>query len=280
MKEQTRPRKALILGGGYAGMIAAARIARGVRRAAVDVTLLDSKADFVQRIRLHEVLAGREPTVLRAAPLLARRGVRFVEARVEALDPGRRQVTARTAGGERLDLDYDVAVLALGSTTAAGEPGVAEHAVRLDDPRALRQAHGTLVRLAAASGQILVAGGGLTGIETAAEIAERFPALRHPGHPRPGGRRLFKARRGASAPPAGHPRRHPEGGRRDPRGPGRRGGSVHRRCRAVRSLPLVRRLRGATSPARVRARGRRLGPGARRRDAAGRGPSGAVRGRR
>src|SRR6185369_9902255 len=43
---------------------------------------------------------------------------------------------------------------------------------------------------------------------------------------------------------------------------------------------LVRRLRGATSPARVRARGRRLGPGARRRDAAGRGPSGAVRGRR
>src|SRR6185369_9432201 len=62
MKEQTRPRKALILGGGYAGMIAAARIARGVRRAAVDVTLLDSKADFVQRIRLHEVLAGREPT--------------------------------------------------------------------------------------------------------------------------------------------------------------------------------------------------------------------------
>ena len=180
MQEQTQPRKALILGGGYAGMIAAARIARGGRRAdaAFDVTLLDTKADFVQRIRLHEVLAGREPAVLRAAPLLARRGVRFVQARVEALDPGRRQVVARTAGGERLDFTYDVVVLALGSTTAAGAPGVAEHAVRLDDPLALRQAHGTLVRLAASTGQILIAGGGLTGIETAAEIAERFPGLR------------------------------------------------------------------------------------------------------
>jgi NADH dehydrogenase FAD-containing subunit len=183
MKEQTRPRKALILGGGYAGMIAAARIARGLQRArragaAVDVTLLNAKADFVQRIRLHEVLAGREPAVLRAAPLLAKRGVRFVEARVEELDPARRQVTARTAGGERLALDYDVAVLALGSTTAASEPGVAEHTVRLDDPLALRQAHGALVRLTASSGQVLVAGGGLTGIETAAEIAESFPALR------------------------------------------------------------------------------------------------------
>ena len=176
MNEQTRSKKVLILGGGYAGMIAAARIARGSRGA--DVTLLDAKADFVQRIRLHEVLAGREPTALRYAPLLARRGVRFVQARVEALDPERRQVTASTADGARLDLGYDVAVLALGSTSAAGAPGVAEHAVRLDDPHALRQAHGRLARLAASSGSVLVVGGGLTGIETAAEIAECFPTLR------------------------------------------------------------------------------------------------------
>src|SRR5262249_23605281 len=49
---------------------------------------------------------------------------------------------------------------------------------RMDDVTALRQAHGKLERLAASSGGVLVAGGGLTGIETAAEIAERFPALR------------------------------------------------------------------------------------------------------
>ena len=147
MNEQNQSKKVLILGGGYAGIIAAARVVR--RCPGADVTLFDGKPDFVQRIRLHEVLAGRKPTTLRYEPLLARRGVRFVQARVEALDPVRRQVAARTVDGARLDLGYDVAVLALGSTTAAGVPGVAEHAVRMNDATALRQAHGKLARLAA-----------------------------------------------------------------------------------------------------------------------------------
>lgn len=51
--------KVLILGGGYAGLMAASRLARGGSPA--EVTLIDAKPSFVQRIRLHEVLAGGYP---------------------------------------------------------------------------------------------------------------------------------------------------------------------------------------------------------------------------
>lgn len=177
MREQTRKQKILILGGGYAGLIAAARIARKSRPGA-DVTLIDARTEMVQRIRLHETLAGGTPKTLAYAPLLAKRGVRFLQAVVESLEARRQRVVVRAPDGRRQELGYDKLVLALGSRTAAPCPGVAEHAVRLDDPAALREAHGRLRDLAQAGGRVLVVGGGLSGIEAAAELAERLPGLR------------------------------------------------------------------------------------------------------
>lgn len=176
MTRQTQ-HKVLILGGGYAGMLAAARVSRSD----TDVTLIDARRTFFQRIRFHEMLAGGTPKTLDYAPLLARRGVRFVQARAESLEPGRRRVVAWDGGGARAQLGYDTLIFALGSTTAPGVPGAAEHAVRLDDPAAIREAAArirTLAMSAGGGGRILVAGGGLTGIETATELAERYPGLR------------------------------------------------------------------------------------------------------
>ena len=169
----TAPHKVLILGGGYAGMIAAARI--GAR---ADVTLIDARPEFVQRIRLHEMLAGGAPKTLGFARWLDRRGVRFLQARAERLEPGRQRVLARREDGSRVELGYDTLILALGSATASGVPGVAENAIRLDDPAALRAAASRIRALAGTGGRALVVGGGLTGIETAAELAERHPGLR------------------------------------------------------------------------------------------------------
>lgn len=171
---RNRPR-VLVLGGGYAGMVAAARAARGGR---ADVTLLDARDRFTQRIRLHELLAGSEPDAPHFAPLLARRGIRFVQGRAERLDPTRAAVTGRAADGGRLELGYDWLVLALGSRTVDGVPGAAEHTLRLDDPAEVRAAGARIGALAAAGGRVLVVGGGLTGVETAAELAERFRGLR------------------------------------------------------------------------------------------------------
>lgn len=170
MRDRYTPHKILILGGGYAGVMAASRLViTGVR---AEITLIDARPGLVQRIRLHETLAGSTPRTLPYARL-ERRGIRFIQARVESLEPGGRRAFARTPGGERLELEYDTLIYALGSRTAAPVPGVAEHAVRLDDPDELRSAS---ERLRDAS-RVLVAGAGLTGIEAATELAERFPGL-------------------------------------------------------------------------------------------------------
>jgi NADH dehydrogenase FAD-containing subunit len=172
MTHQTQ-HKVLILGGGYAGLLAAARISRSN----AGVTLIDARPSFFQRIRFHEMLAGGAPKTLDYAPLLARRGVRFVQARAESLEPGRRRVVARDGDGSRVELDYDTLIFALGSTTAPSVPGAAEQAVRLDDPAAIREAAARVRSMEASGGRILIAGGGLTGIETATELAERYPGL-------------------------------------------------------------------------------------------------------
>jgi len=162
-----RDPKILILGGGYAGVMAASRLViNGVR---ADITLIDARTELVQRIRLHETLAGSTPKTL-PYRLLERKGVRFVQARVEALEPGQRRVQARTPSGERLQLEYDTLIYALGSRTAKPM----QDAIRLDDPDELRQAYGRLK----AGMRVLVVGGGLTGIEAATELAERIPGLK------------------------------------------------------------------------------------------------------
>jgi NADH dehydrogenase FAD-containing subunit len=167
--------RVLILGGGYAGLLAAARITRSSR---ARVTLVDQRARFTQRIRLHELLAGAAPPGISYEPALARRGAAFVQARVERIDPARQEVIVAGASRRSKRLGYDLLLIALGSVTAAGSPGVVTHALRLNDPAALAAASIQLRDLAARNGRVLVVGDGLTAIETAAELAAQRPGLR------------------------------------------------------------------------------------------------------
>lgn len=167
--------RVLILGGGYAGMLAAARIARGGR---AQVTLVDQREAFVQRIRLHEALVGADVPQLAYRPALGRRGVTFLQAHVEGIDTARQEVSLSPSGDAARRLGYDLLLIALGSHTAAGAPGVAEHALRLNDPMQVGREAAQLRALAGRGGRVLVIGGGLTAIETAAELGERLPGLR------------------------------------------------------------------------------------------------------
>ncbi|RJL33198.1 NAD(P)/FAD-dependent oxidoreductase [Bailinhaonella thermotolerans] len=155
----------VVLGAGYAGLTTALRLDR---RASRKVTLINATPDFTQRIRLHELIAGRPGVTVPIAELTRGTGIETVVARVTGIDLDAR--TVRTADGRAIS--YDTLVYALGSRTDVSAPGVAEHAYTVERAAELRE------RLRAGAGDLAVVGGGLTGIELATELAEAYPSWR------------------------------------------------------------------------------------------------------
>ncbi|WP_132423376.1 NAD(P)/FAD-dependent oxidoreductase [Pseudonocardia endophytica] len=175
--DRVRPRhRVVVLGAGYAGLLAAKRLAARVFTDEVEVTLVNASAAFVERPRLHQVATGQPIPAVELGALLAGTGVRLVVGTVTDLDLGARTVLARADGTTRR-LGYDTLIYALGSQIDPDQvPGVLEHAHVLNDVAA---ADRLAKRLKAAGGsRVVVCGGGLTGIEVAAEIAESHPDLR------------------------------------------------------------------------------------------------------
>lgn len=169
----------VVLGAGYAGAYAAGNLARRLSPADTEITVVNAEPDFVQRLRLHELAAGREIKAPKLADVFAGTGIRLRLARVTAVDP-ERQVVAVADGDGGGELGYDTLLYALGSHgDDRGVPGAVEHAFDIAArPSALRlreRLDGLVER--ADGGRVLVVGDGLTGIETATEIAEARPGL-------------------------------------------------------------------------------------------------------
>lgn len=170
----------VVLGAGYAGAYVAGNLARRLSPKDTKITVVNAVPDFVQRMRLHQLAAGREIEAPKLADVFAHTGIRLRLARVAAVHPERQVVVVADAGGG--ELGYDTLVYALGSHGAdCGVPGVAEHAFDVAArPSALRlreRLDSLGGRGEGGSGSVVVVGDGLTGIETATEIAEARPGL-------------------------------------------------------------------------------------------------------
>jgi NADH dehydrogenase len=154
----------LVIGGGYAGVMAANRTAGG----GGNVTMVNPRPTFVERIRLHQLAVDNDDATEDYAAIL-NSTVRLVVGSAERIDIAARRV--ELASGDALSYDY--LVYAVGSTGSvpAGVPGAAEFAYPLSE---LEQAERLRDRLADVplAAPVVVVGGGLTGIEAAAEFAE------------------------------------------------------------------------------------------------------------
>ncbi|TLG13881.1 oxidoreductase [Nocardia cyriacigeorgica] len=155
----TGQHRIVVLGAGYAGLAAARRFAKKARGA--EVTVVDARTHFVERVRLHQRFAGQRTRAWELRELLEPKGIGFVHGRVTELDAER----ALLRFGDREPLAYDTLVYALGSVgDDAGVPGVAEYAYSVATPESAARIP--------ADGPIVVVGAGATGIEVAAELAE------------------------------------------------------------------------------------------------------------
>ena len=167
----------VVLGAGYAGANAAARLAKRLHPADTEITLVNADAEFVERVRMHQLATGQDLKPRALTDVFAGTGVRVRQARVTAVDAEHRTVAVVDADGPAR-IAYDTLVYALGSTAADhGVPGVAEHAHFVAGKESALRLRARLADLAAGA-TVLVVGGGLTGIEACTEIAEARPDLR------------------------------------------------------------------------------------------------------
>ncbi|MFI9237221.1 NAD(P)/FAD-dependent oxidoreductase [Streptomyces sp. NPDC053079] len=165
----------VVVGAGYAGLTAARRTARRLRRTDVTVTLVNATDQFVERVRLHQLAAGQDARDLPLPDLLRGTRVELLVARVTAIDPATRTVRIDRAPHA---IAYDSLVYALGSHTRVEDlPEAAEHVHTIDGIGQAMRLRRRVARIAS-GGTLAVVGGGLTGLEAAAELAETYPELR------------------------------------------------------------------------------------------------------
>lgn len=159
------PTKVVVVGGGYAGVIAANHL---LINPDVAVTLVNARPQFVERIRLHQFITGSDDAVVEFADVLSR-DVRLLVDTAELVDSDSRTVTLASG----TTIGYDYLVYALGSTGAAlTVPGAAEFAYpisELEHTQPLRAAMETVHPGA----PVVVVGAGPTGLEVAAELGEQ-----------------------------------------------------------------------------------------------------------
>ena len=158
-----------VIGAGYAGMSAAVSLAaRTKRREDVRITVVNAAERFTERLRLHQTASGQELADFRIPELLAGTRVEFVRGYVTGIDAAGRTVRV---DDERV-LEYDTLVYALGGAADTGAaPGADDHAYTLNSAQDAELLAHRLSELD--SGTVAVCGTGLTGVEAAAELAER-----------------------------------------------------------------------------------------------------------
>lgn len=160
----------VVIGGGYAGTLAANRLQQNPD---LDITLVNARSEFVQRLRLHQFATRTGDATADYGTLLGDR-VRLVVDSATRIDTADRVVRLASSGALR----YDYVIYAVGSTAALppSVPGAAEHAYAIAEfeyAARLRAALDTL----GPNAPVTVVGAGLTGIETAAELAESGHAV-------------------------------------------------------------------------------------------------------
>jgi NADH dehydrogenase len=183
----------IIVGGGAGGLELACKLGRKLGPA--KVTLVDSRLYHIWKPSLHEVAAGTldiHQEGLSYQMLAHDNGFRFVYGAVSALDAATHSLSVDAVTGAdgapllpARTLRYAALVLAVGSTANYfNVPGAAEYTIALNATEDAERFRLTLLKLLSAAEQradghggkqgvdIVIIGGGATGVELAAELRE------------------------------------------------------------------------------------------------------------
>lgn len=201
--QSTRPHRIVIVGGGAGGLELATRLGDKLTRSGrAMVVLADRSPTHLWKPLLHEVAAGSMDANANQLEYVAQarwHHFEFQQGDLTGLDRARKTITLSAVrdqeGVEILpqrEIAYDTLVLAIGSVTNFfGTPGAAAHAIAVDTVNEAEHFHRRLIaacmrtqnRLGDAGHQqrphvdIVIIGGGATGVELSAELRNTAQVL-------------------------------------------------------------------------------------------------------
>lgn len=178
-------KRIIIAGSGFAGLWAALAAQRAIHLTSqqqnIEVVMVSPSPNVDIRPRLYEaVLENMYPDI---SKLLSVVDVKYVAGWVNEIDTTAQNIVITTTQGDKQTLSYDRFILATGSTTFMPPiPGLTEYGFSvstLEDAEKLDQHLKNLANKPtnAARNTVVVAGGGLTGLETVTEMPERLRSI-------------------------------------------------------------------------------------------------------
>lgn len=175
----------VILGGGYGGLLTALTARKHLSEQEAQITVINKIPSHQIVTELHRLAVGgldERNVALPLSKLLKGKSVNLVIDTVQSIDLKQKQI--RLAGGSTTS--YDNLVIALGSETAFfGIPGLQEYSLTLksvEDANRVRAHVEARIDAYAASknpadANIVIGGGGLSGIELIGELVDKLPKV-------------------------------------------------------------------------------------------------------
>ena len=179
VRDSTRRYDVVILGAGYAGLMAALRLGR--KKHDLRIALINASDQFLERVRLQEsIVAEVKPRIPSISAFLAGSNIEFICGSIVSLDPNRGCVRIASNGADQ-EIAFERAIYALGSRVdVESVPGAAEHAYRLEAVEGPRSPSALRARLRENGNRpirVIAVGGAETSVEVAGEIKTAWPKV-------------------------------------------------------------------------------------------------------